>query len=355
MHNIDQILSTQVEKNKTPAVRYIIFNETSVVHAFQAGFADVKNQKPVDTATSFNGFSVTKTFTGLAILQLAEKGKLSIDESANQYLPVFPYSAEITIRQLLSHSAGIPNPNPLGWVHLESEHQTFDRDAFFNPLFKKYHKTKFSPNERFSYSNPGYVLLGQIIEKVSGQNYEDYIRENIFIPLGIAPGELNFGVSDKKLHARGYQKRFSMINAILGLFMDKTKFMDKAEGGWKPFNIYHLNGTSYGGLTGTPDGFRKYIQELLKTNCALISDEYKKMLFTENFTNSNKATGMCLSWFRGQLNGQEYFTHAGGGGGYYIEVRIYPKAGIGSVIMFNRTGMRDERILDNLDKYYFEE
>ena len=125
--------------------------------------------------------------------------------------------------------------------------------------------------------------------------------------------------------------------------------MDTAEGKWKPFNNYYVNGNSYGGLIGNPAGFQKYIQELLKPDCLLISDQYKEMLFNENLTNSNKSTGMCLSWFRGQLNKQEYFAHAGGGGGFYCEIRIYPKLGKGSVIMFNRSGMKDERFLDKLD------
>jgi len=64
---------------------------------------------------------------------------------------------------------------------------------------------------------------------------------------------------------------------------------------------------------------------------------------------------MCLSWFTDNLEGKKYFNHAGGGGGYYCEVRIYPEAGIGSVIMFNRSGMRNEKYLDKLDKYFFED
>ena len=63
---------------------------------------------------------------------------------------------------------------------------------------------------------------------------------------------------------------------------------------------------------------------------------------------------MSLSWFTDDLNGERYFAHAGGGGGYYCEIRLYPDAGIGSVIMFNRSGMKDERFLDKLDNYYFE-
>ena len=63
---------------------------------------------------------------------------------------------------------------------------------------------------------------------------------------------------------------------------------------------------------------------------------------------------MCLSWFTGELNGNKYFTHAGGGGGYYCEIRIYPDQGLGSVVFFNRTGFSDERYLDKVDKLYFE-
>jgi hypothetical protein len=79
------------------------------------------------------------------------------------------------------------------------------------------------------------------------------------------------------------------------------------------------------------------------------------MLFTENYTVDNNPTGMCLSWFKGHLNGQTYFTHAGGGGGYYCEIRIYPELGVGSIVFFNRTGFSDQRFLDKIDKMYLSE
>ena len=76
------------------------------------------------------------------------------------------------------------------------------------------------------------------------------------------------------------------------------------------------------------------------------------MLFIEIPDARDRSTGMCLSWFSGQVSGHPYFAHAGGGGGYYCEIRLYPEKGIGSVIFFNRTGMSDARVLDNLDKLY---
>jgi D-alanyl-D-alanine carboxypeptidase len=351
MKEIENILNKQIENNKTPSVQYVVFNKDSIFYRCQLGFSKIKNKQGTGENTTYHAYSVTKTFTALSILQLAEQNKLDIDQLVKKYLPEFPYPAEITIRQLMTHSAGIPNPIPLSWIHLAGEHKTFDRNKFFSQIFIKNYKTKSKPNEKFAYSNLGYVLLGQLIEKIAGISYEDYVRENILQPLNIKPNELDFTISDFNQHANGYHKKYSFSNIILELLLDKSKYMDKSEGKWKLFKDNYVNGVSYGGLIGTSNSFVKYIQELLKPNGKLITDDYKKMLFTENYTSNNQPTGMCLSWFNGQLNGKQYFAHAGGGGGYYCEIRIYPGEGIGSVIMFNRTGMSDERYLDKLDTY----
>jgi CubicO group peptidase (beta-lactamase class C family) len=275
--------------------------------------------------------------------------KLELEQPVKRYLPDFPYSLEITVRQLLSHSAGIPNPIPLSWIHLTNEHSSFDRNKFFRDVFAKNRKTKSAPNEKFAYSNLGYVLLGQLIEKVSGLTYEQYIIEIIINKLGLTSDQLGFKIPGDGWHAKGYQKRFSWMDLLLGFFIDKSKYMLEAEGLWKPFKNYYVNGASYGGLIGTPDAFVKYLQVLLQQDSRLVTDDFKKLLFTENYTLNNKPTGMCLSWFTGELKGKRYFAHAGGGGGYYCEIRIYPEQGTGSVLFFNRTGMGDERFLDRVD------
>lgn len=354
MTEIDNILQKTIIDNNSPSVQYILFDKDSIIKKYNCGLADISGNKNVNEKTTYNAFSVTKTFTALAILQLAEQKIIDIEQPVKKYLSDFPYSTDITIRQVLTYSAGIPNPIPLNWIHLTIEHNSFDRNKFFKNIFFKHNKTKFQPNQIFAYSNLGYVLLGQLIEKVTKTSYEKYIKENIIQRLELKTEELGFEIIDPNLHAKGYHKILSFTNLILGFFIDKSKFMGKAEGKWRPFNNFYVNGISYGGLIGIPNAFVKYIQNLLKPNNILLSDYYKRMLFTENHTINDKATGMCLSWFSGQLNGNKYFAHAGGGGGYYCEIRLYPDTGIGSVIFFNRTGMSDERFLDKLDKFYFD-
>ncbi|MCB0629777.1 MAG: alpha/beta fold hydrolase [Saprospiraceae bacterium] len=352
---IERILDRAIQSGKTPSAQYYLFNKDRVIYHYCSGYTQVGEQQIADQNTTYHAFSVTKTFTALAVLQLVERGLISLDVAVDQYLPNFPYGPVITVRQLLNHTAGIPNPISLSWIHLKTEHKDFNERHFFRNIFNKYGKVKSAPNEQFAYSNLGYVLLGQLIAQVSGVPYERYIEQNIITTLGLDEQDLGFQVFNPTHHATGYQKKISFTNLILGFFLDKGKFMGRAEGKWRPFRPYYLNGAAYGGLIGKPGAFVTYLQALLQADGRLLAPEYLAMLFEENRDNHNRLTRMCLSWFTGTLKGNRYYTHAGGGGGYYCEIRLYPERELGSVIFFNRSGMRDERYLDRLDGGYLDE
>ena len=338
-----------IRKGSTPSVQYIHFDGSTVIQHQCLGFAKIRESEPVNASHVYHGFSVTKTFTALAVMQLAAKGSLQLDAPASSYLTEFPYGDDITIRHLLNHTAGIPSPIPISWIHLRGEHGEFSSKEFFQKVFAKHPKTKFLPGTKFEYSNTGYVLLGWIIEAVSGVSFEAYIQKQILEKLSLLPGELGFAMPEPSLMARGYHKRYSITGMLLGFLMDKNKFMSAPEGSWKPFRDFYVNGSPYGGLFGTAQGFMKYIQALLRNDGSLLPPDAMKQLFTENHTTAGKPTGMCLSWFKGAVRGHTYYCHAGGGGGYYSEIRLYPESSKGSVVFLNRSGMTDERLLDALD------
>ena len=274
---------------------------------------------------------------------------LNLDDPISIYLSDFPYSETITIRQLLAHSSGIPNPMPLSWVHSPDENSNFNSKLFFQGIFQKNKKVKSNPNIKFAYSNLGYVFLGMLIETVSSQSYSDYISENIINKIGLTSDKLGFTIQNKNLQSKGYIKTWSFMNLVLGFVLDKSKFIDGTEGRWTAYKQLYVNGPSYGGLIGSGSAFVKYLQELLKTDGLLISENHKKQLFAENILSNRKQSRMCLSWFKGDLNGHTYFAHAGGGF-FYCEIRLYPELERGSVIMLNRSGMSDKRFLDDFDK-----
>lgn len=348
--SIDELLKDQVSGGRTPSIQYAFFDSDTILYHQFHGRRSIDPDLPVDSTTTYHLFSITKTFTALSVLQLVREGKVGLDDPVSRYLPDFNYDQRITIGQLLSHTAGMPNPIPLRWIHLESEHASFDEKAFFDRIFKDNPGTVAEPGTKFKYSNLGYVVLGQLVEKVSGQSFKSYVEVNIIDRIGIPRSDLSFTL-DTTTHAIGYHKRWSFSNAILRFLIDKEKFMESSRDGWKPFRHFYNNGVPYGGMFGNARGLIAYGQAILREDSLLLDTSGFKNLFTERKV-GGRPTGMSLSWFTGSLTGHRYFVHAGGGGGYYVELRLYPELRKGSVILFNRSGMTDERFLDSTDTFF---
>lgn len=350
MKNINDFLKDQVSSGRTPSLQYVFFDTEEAIFRAAHGWRNVQGRTPADFRTMVHLYSITKTLTAVAVLQLAQRGSIDLDKPVATYLPDFPYPPAVTVKELLQHTAGIPNPLPLRWVHLEEEHFTFKSGSFFDHVFRANPTLDFAPGTRFRYSNLGYVLLGQLIERVSGQPYQDYIQQHIISPVG-ANNNLSFSLETSR-HATGYQKRWSWLNALLGWMIDKQRLMGPHEGGWKPFRPFYVNGVAYGGLMGNAEGLMRYAQALLRPgDDTLLNASYKRLHFEEGQI-QGKPTGMSYAWFVGSLKGNRYLAHAGGGGGYYTELRLYPDLGVGSLLLCNRTGIRDERLLDKIDKYF---
>lgn len=348
---VQRCLDQFIVEHDTPGMQYLFLSADAVLYAYHGGMANLVDHVPVTSSTTFNAYSVTKTFTATAILQLAEQSKIDLDEPIARYVDRFPYRKSPTIRQTLCHTGGFPNPIPLAWVHSTDEHQTFDKSRFVAQVIAQHPRLKSEPAATYAYSNIGYLLLGDVIEKVSGQRYTDYIEQHVIGPLQLQHGEtLAFTIAQPKAHARGYIKRWSLFNAALGLFIDRNRFIDVRSGRWVQFKNHYVNGAAYGGLIGNAPGFARYLQALLARHDYL-SAPTRALLFAPAHTRNGKELPRSLGWFIGNMKGETYYTHAGGGAAYYCELRIYPHIERASVVMFNRAGMRDERILDRIDGF----
>lgn len=152
----------------------LVAQNDTIIIAEGFGFANRETKTLNTKETKFKVGSITKTFTAVAILQLQEKGKLSIEDSLSKFLPDFPNSDKIQIKHLLTHSAGLPQ----NWREDWHEKRKLDFDEILNKIAQK--ELKFEPGQGEEYSNCGYALLAKIIEKSSGLNYADYCQENIF-------------------------------------------------------------------------------------------------------------------------------------------------------------------------------
>ena len=156
------------------------------------GVADLATRRPVDERTIFHWASVTKSFTAIALMQLRERGRFSLDDPVVKYVPElravhdsFGPLEGITYRHLLSHSAGFRNPT-WPWGGDQPWHPFEPKEWSQLVAMMPYTEILFPPGSRFSYSNPGYIFVGRTIEALSGDDYEAYVEKNVLRPLGMS-------------------------------------------------------------------------------------------------------------------------------------------------------------------------
>jgi len=178
---VDALFADSIHSN-TPGAAVLIARDGKMLLEKSYGLARIEMPVSIRPDTRFRIGSITKQFTAAAILKLAERGKLNVNDPISKYIPDWPSGHEVTLRLLLNHSSGIHNftakagfqANVTKAITLDTLVSSFKNDPY-----------DFAPGDKFRYSNSGYVLLGFIIEKVSGQPYDAFLRKTFFEPLGM--------------------------------------------------------------------------------------------------------------------------------------------------------------------------
>jgi len=340
-------LSKLINSKNAPGLQYIFVDENNILYQYQAGMADIKDKIPVTSATTFNAYSVTKTFTAAAVVKLALQHKIDLDKPVDTYINNLSIKNGPTVRQTLQHTGGFPNPNPLAWIHRADTQ--FDDQAFVDQIIREHTRLEYSPGEKAAYSNVGYIVLGELVHQVTGIPYDQYIITELIKPLALADDQvISFSIDRPDHHAIGYIRKWYWLNFILGWFIDRETYLGPSINGWVPFRNLLVNGKAYGGLVGNAVGFSRYLQAMLRRQPPF-NQEMLETMWRVGTDNSGESIRTGLAWFYGSLNGERYFTHSGGAGGYYCEMRIYPDARRASVIMTNNTGISAQHYLDNID------
>lgn len=180
---LDSIFSEYIEKFRLTGLAVGIVLQDEIVYASGFGVRNSETKEPVSAESLFHMASISKTFVATGIMQLVEQGKIDLDEPVITYLPYFKLDDErysqITIQNILSHVSGMPDVEDYHWDQPEYDDQALER--YVRSLADQ--KMLFAPGEEFSYSNMAYEVLGDVIAKVSGMTFEDYMKENILNPL----------------------------------------------------------------------------------------------------------------------------------------------------------------------------
>lgn len=189
------------------------------------GFSNLQTQERVHANTPIHLASVSKTFTGIAILKLWEEGKLKLEDSVQQYFPAFPYHS-ISIQQLLSHRSGLPNylyfmEEDTAW----SKKRIATNNDVLQFMIDKKPAAYASPNRVFHYCNTNYVLLALIVEKITQHRFPDYMKENFFMPLGMK-NTFVFSINDtaKYVPSYNYNNAPFLLESLDCVYGDKNVY-----------------------------------------------------------------------------------------------------------------------------------
>ncbi len=180
--DLDAIITAALEESGAPSVSVSIVSDRKLMYAKAFGMADIGAKRRASPETRYAVGSISKEFTAAALLMLQEEGKLSLDDKVGKYFPEMTRAREITIRQLLNHTAGYEDYAPQDYIIPEWT-KPITPQTILNRWGKK--PLNFDPGTRWQYSNTNYILAGKIFEKVSGTHLVEFLHTRIFAPLGM--------------------------------------------------------------------------------------------------------------------------------------------------------------------------
>lgn len=317
---INAFLQDLVRRSKSPGIQFARVDRNGATEASSAGWADLRALRPMTAATPLMAYSMSKVITAHTIWCLERAGLVRIDDPVARYLPDLPYGPAITLRHLLEHRSGIPNPIPLRWVHLVAHHAAFDERAALRDALQKHAKLRFSPGSKRSYSNLGYWLLGRVVERVTSRSFESFVEAEVLRPLDIGSREIGFRFPADACQARGYLERFSLLNLLLPFLTSQELSCERA-GNWRRIGDHYVNGPAFGGAIGTAAGFAKFAWR------------------------ARESGDPGLGWDTNSSRVQK----EGGGAGFHCLLRLEPGENRALVVMSNATALDVGACLDRLE------
>lgn len=328
---------SELQRSGIVGSSFFFIRDNEIVARELYGLAHAELKRAVDEDTIYHWASITKTFTGIAIMQLRDRGLLKLDDPVIKYLPELraahnPYGemSEITIKHLLTHSAGFRNPT-WTWRDDDKDWQPFEPERWEQLVaMMPYTEVLFKPGSRYSYSNPGLIYLGRIIEQLSHDDYEVYIDKNIFKPL-----EMHRSYFDTTpyhlLKHRSHSYYVKDGKRTPGRF-DADTGITVSNGGLNaplPDMVRYVNF-----LLGDPTKQAVYDGVLKRSS---LEEMWRPQLVAHDFTQGgmNEKTSVGLSFFIDEIEGQQYIGHNGDQNGFKSFLSLCPLTRTASLLVFN--------------------
>jgi CubicO group peptidase (beta-lactamase class C family) len=336
---VDKILTDFAQSVHAPGAAWGIVIDGELAHQGAFGLRNVATKAPVDADTVFRIASMTKSFTAMSILKLRDAGKLSLDDPAERYVPElkglrYPTSdsPRITVRHLLTHSAGFPEDNPWG------DQQLSESEAALTAMLRSGIPFSTAPGTAYEYSNYGFAILGRIVSNVSGKPYDEYVDENILKPLGMTSTTLHPSKVPPAKLAIGYRWEdeqwkeepalphgsFGAMGGMLTSIKDLSRYVGVFLDAWPP-----RDGPDTGPISRA--SLREMQQPWRPSAMRVVLD---KKTTTTHLTSSAYGYGLGITQ---TCQYRALVAHSGGLPGYGSLMRWAPDYGVGIIAFGNVT------------------
>jgi CubicO group peptidase (beta-lactamase class C family) len=338
--NVSRALAAALKAARVPGCSAALVSREGVTWAGGFGWADLSTRRPAESDTVYHLFSGTKLFTATAVMQLVERGKVSLDDAATEFLPGAAALRGITIRDLLSHRSGLADSlRSFLSVTLGAADPPTTRDA----LNRYQYRVARPPREKVEYRNVNYAILGHVVTLASGVEYTEYVTNEILRPLGMKAGFRLEG-SLRAEAATGYVQRLDPMRLLLWfLFPQLRGSLYGARAGEKvALAEFSLATPAIGGLVGSVVEWARFVQAHLAGGGPLLSSASAALMQTQVAAGTagiESRVGVGLGWKVGSVDGRRFLNHEGGGAGFTSELRIYPDLALGVVIAMNAMSM----------------
>ncbi|HVF90156.1 MAG TPA: serine hydrolase [Blastocatellia bacterium] len=329
---VDEIMSAMIRPG-APGAAVMVIRDGKVIHKKGYGLANVEAGTPIDTNTVFDLASVSKQFTAMAVMILAERGKLSYDDPLTKFFPEFPaYASKITVRHLLNHTSGLPDYMASFEKLGKKDFEPTSKDAI--KMLSEMPEPRFAPGDKWEYSNSGYMVLAQIVEKASGMGFASFMKKNIFDPLGmnntLIADESRPKIADRAISYAPQAEGFKNID-------------------YTPLNLIFGDGNVN---TSVEDMYR-WDQALYTEK--LVKQATLKQAFTPAKLNDGSPTKYGFGWSIGDVNGLQVLAHGGAWVGFRTYIIRFPGERFTVIVLSNFARFNPEAVSKRIARVYLEE
>jgi CubicO group peptidase (beta-lactamase class C family) len=320
----DSLVYTYLAESRAPSVAFAVIRGNDTLAFGAHGLADIAAWRAPTATTIYEIGSITKQFTSAAIMRLVDQGKLKLDDDMSKYVPQFPLQGKhVTIRQLLNHTSGIHSyTSSAEWQKTWST--PLSPDAIVAFVAKD--SFDFAPGTGYRYNNTGYVLLGMVIEKVTGQKYASYLDQQFFKPLGLKQTSYCPSRTTDPTFALGYSKGPAGTK--------RADFLDLSH----PF--------AAGALCSTVGDLAKWERALDAGK--VVSPASYALMTTADTLNSGRKINYGFGLMPGVFNGHKTISHTGGINGFATAATYVPEDSLSIIAFSNYDSESPQTLVANL-------